>query len=163
MRGRWWRRPRRCRSVRRWQGQPARAGPRPQQVRVRVKIMGLIIIRTDGDFPTILHFCDPVISTRTRSRAASNAAAVAAGGSSTAVAGTAGLPGVVAGAGRAAPRPVSEQMMAWLCNPLAVAHRVNHPPPGAVRTRSTDNRPAARGRCAHTHARAHARTHARSC
>jgi hypothetical protein len=28
--------------------------------------MGLIIIRTDCDFPTILHFCDPIISTRTR-------------------------------------------------------------------------------------------------
>jgi hypothetical protein len=35
-------------------------------VRVRVKIMGLTRIRTDGDLATILHFCDPVISTRTR-------------------------------------------------------------------------------------------------
>jgi hypothetical protein len=35
-------------------------------LRVRVKIMGLIIIRTDCDFPTILLFCDPIISTRTR-------------------------------------------------------------------------------------------------
>jgi hypothetical protein len=41
---------------------------RRTNVRVRVKIMGLIIIRTDRDFPTtFLHFGDPVISTRTRS------------------------------------------------------------------------------------------------
>jgi hypothetical protein len=32
----------------------------------RVKIMGLIITRTDWDFPTFLHFCDPIIFTRTR-------------------------------------------------------------------------------------------------
>eukprot|EP01049_Picozoa_sp_SAG25_P022769 SAG25_NODE_9282_length_379_cov_1.571429_1_plen_84_part_10 len=33
-------------------------------VRVRVEIMGLIIIRTDRDFHTMLHFCAPIISTR---------------------------------------------------------------------------------------------------
>eukprot|EP01047_Picozoa_sp_COSAG01_P021785 COSAG01_NODE_1275_length_10938_cov_100.784482_9_plen_287_part_00 len=38
-----------------------------RSLRVRVKIMGLITIRTDRDFPTILHFGDPLISTRTRS------------------------------------------------------------------------------------------------
>jgi hypothetical protein len=36
-------------------------------VRVRVEIMGLAIIRTDWDLLTILHFCHPVISIRTRS------------------------------------------------------------------------------------------------
>jgi hypothetical protein len=35
-------------------------------LRVRVKIMGLIIIRSDRDFPTILCLCDPVISPRAR-------------------------------------------------------------------------------------------------
>jgi hypothetical protein len=39
---------------------------RQSRLQVRVKIMGSITIRTDGDFPTILHFCDPIISTRTR-------------------------------------------------------------------------------------------------
>jgi hypothetical protein len=34
-------------------------------IRVRVKIMGLIVIRADWDFATIPHFCDPIISTRT--------------------------------------------------------------------------------------------------
>jgi hypothetical protein len=33
---------------------------------VRVKIMGLIIIRTGWDFPTFSYFPGPVISTRTR-------------------------------------------------------------------------------------------------
>eukprot|EP01047_Picozoa_sp_COSAG01_P076055 COSAG01_NODE_13232_length_1616_cov_2.297297_1_plen_127_part_00 len=35
-------------------------------VRVRVKIMGLLMIRPDRDFPTTLQFRDPIISTRTR-------------------------------------------------------------------------------------------------
>eukprot|EP01047_Picozoa_sp_COSAG01_P044939 COSAG01_NODE_4102_length_5348_cov_5.912555_6_plen_185_part_00 len=44
-----------------------RAPPAPKaNIRVRVKIMGLIIKGTDRDFPTIPHFCDPIISTRTR-------------------------------------------------------------------------------------------------
>jgi hypothetical protein len=35
-------------------------------LRVRVEIMGPFMIGTGRDSPTFLHFCDPVISTRTR-------------------------------------------------------------------------------------------------
>jgi hypothetical protein len=35
-------------------------------LRVRVEIMGLVVIRTDRDLPTTLHFCHPIISPRTR-------------------------------------------------------------------------------------------------
>eukprot|EP01047_Picozoa_sp_COSAG01_P067934 COSAG01_NODE_9703_length_2365_cov_40.628420_2_plen_187_part_00 len=38
----------------------------PCVLRVRVKIMEWIRVRTDRDFPTILHVGDPIISTRTR-------------------------------------------------------------------------------------------------
>jgi hypothetical protein len=44
-------------------------GKSPSRLRVRVEIMGWIIVRTDCDFPTILHFCHLIISTRTRTQA----------------------------------------------------------------------------------------------
>jgi hypothetical protein len=49
-------------------GQPPRWLAVGASVRVRVEIMGLIIIRTGWDSPTILYFCDPIFFTRTRSR-----------------------------------------------------------------------------------------------
>jgi hypothetical protein len=35
-------------------------------IRVRVEMMGWLIMRTDWDFPAIPHVCDPMISTRAR-------------------------------------------------------------------------------------------------
>eukprot|EP01047_Picozoa_sp_COSAG01_P053259 COSAG01_NODE_5689_length_4100_cov_5.737795_7_plen_79_part_00 len=43
------------------------APPCAYVVRVRVEITGLIITRTDRDFPTFSYFPAPIISTRTRS------------------------------------------------------------------------------------------------
>eukprot|EP01049_Picozoa_sp_SAG25_P000612 SAG25_NODE_21_length_22373_cov_13.904373_36_plen_178_part_00 len=38
----------------------------PDPLRVEVPARASYILRTDRDFPTIPHFCDPIISTRTR-------------------------------------------------------------------------------------------------